>query len=195
MQATQKAGQDTMFEGNIEPKILVAMPALKDGYFDKSVVLLCEYNTEGAMGFVLNSPSTTLVHELLGELGLESETRQNQPIMIGGPVQPELCWVVHTPDYAGKSTTTLGANLSLSAAQEVLTSIGNGHGPREFMLGVGYSGWGPGQLDNEIEQEAWWLADLDPLAVMRYECETRWDKVMHQLGLKNGSFVSGAVRA
>ena len=184
-----------MIEGTIRPQILVAMPSLKDGYFDKSVILLCEYNESGAMGFVINSPSTTSVDDLLEELGLRAPPDDNKPIMIGGPVQPELCWVVHTPDYSGRSTTALGESLSLSAAQEVLTSITEGLSPKEYMLGVGYAGWGPGQLDREIEQEAWWLADLDPLPILRNTCDTRWEMVMKLLGLHKTSFYCASCKA
>ena len=90
-------------------------------------------------------------------------------------MQPELCWVVHTTEYQGQSTTALGETLCLSAAQEVLTSITEGECPCDYLLGVGYAGWGPGQLDNEIEQESWWLADLDPLPILRqsHECRSR----------------------
>jgi putative transcriptional regulator len=179
-----------------KPQILVAMPSLKDGYFDKSVILLCEYNESGAMGFVINSPSTTSVDDLLRELGLNGHPYQNRPIMIGGPVQPELCWVVHSGDYEGRSTTALGQSLCLSAAQEVLTSITEGVAPEHYLLGVGYAGWGPGQLDREIEQEAWWLADLDPLAVLQHTCEDRWEKVMEHLGLhKTPYYCTSSCRA
>ncbi len=98
-------------------------------------------------------------------------------------MQPELCWVVHTPDYQGRSSTPLGEKLTLSAAQEVLTSITEGVAPADYLLGVGYAGWGPGQLDREIEQESWWLADLDPLTILDQDSETRWEMVMEQLGL------------
>jgi putative transcriptional regulator len=166
-----------------KPQILVAMPSLKDGYFDKSVILLCEYNVHGAMGFVINSPSTTSVDDLLRELGLGTRTPQSQMILIGGPVQSELCWVVHTTDYSGKSTTRIGENLCLSAAQEVLTSITEGRAPQDYFVGVGYSGWAAGQLDREIEQEAWWLADMDPMPILEQAYEARWETVMKKLGL------------
>ena len=131
------------------------MPSLQDGYFDKSVILLCDYTTDGAMGFVVNSPSSTTVDDLLSELGLQCDSTQKKQILIGGPVQPELCWVVHTNDFQGKSSTSLGDDLAVSAAQEVLTGIAEGHVPRDYILGVGYAGWGPGQLDREIEEDAW----------------------------------------
>ena len=174
-----------MISGKSKPQILVAMPSLKDGYFDKSVILLCEYNEHGAMGFVINSPSTTSVDDLLGELGLKASKPQDQLILIGGPVQPELCWVVHTPDYSGKSTTHLSDQLCLSAAQEVLTSVTDGLIPSGYILGVGYAGWGPGQLDREIEQEAWWLAELDPMPILEDSYECRLEHVMRKLGFTN----------
>ena len=166
------------------------MPNLKDGYFDRSVILLCEYNREGAMGFVINSPSTTTVNDLLSELGLTSEAAGEKQILIGGPVQPELCWVVHTSDYKGETTTPLGEKLALSAAQEVLTSIADGFTPRDFILGVGYAGWAPGQLDQEIENDSWWLADIDVLQLLELAYEKRWDSVIDELGLKNLSTAS-----
>ncbi|MBI4081757.1 MAG: YqgE/AlgH family protein [Candidatus Lambdaproteobacteria bacterium] len=165
------------------PKILVAMPSLKDGYFDRSVILLCEHNEGGAMGFVINSPSNTTVDDLLRELNLPARCRDEHIIMIGGPVQPELCWVVHSREYQGKSTTNIGEQLALSAAQEVLTSICDGQSPAFYLVGVGYAGWGPGQLEQEIEQDAWWLADIDVMSVFDHPSESRWDMVMKLLGL------------
>ncbi len=173
-----------IFSGNFKPQILVAMPSLRDGYFDKSVILLCEYNENGAMGFVINSPSSTTVNDLLKELGLDSCNDQHKQILIGGPVQPELCWVVHTEEYQGKSTTQLGQNLALSAAQEVLSSIAEGMVPQEYILGVGYAGWGEGQLDREIEEDAWWLAEIDVMSILEHSYEERWEMVMNHLGLK-----------
>ena len=174
-----------MISGNFKPQILVAMESLRDGYFDKSVILLCEYSATGAMGFVINSPSTTTVDDLLQELGLKPTNLQNKPILIGGPVQPELCWVVHSNDYVGKSTTPVGEGLSISAAQEVLTSITDGMVPSEYVLGVGYAGWGAGQLDREIEQDAWWLADMDVKSILRLSDECCWEVVMDRLGFNN----------
>ena len=166
-----------------KPHILVAMPALQDGYFDKSVILLCEYSESGAMGFVINSPSTTTVADLLEELGLKTDPPQANRILIGGPVQSELCWVVHSCDFEGQSTTAIGECLALSAAQEVLTAIAEGEVPETYLLGVGYAGWGPGQLDHEIEEGAWWLADLETTELLGVPCEERWEHIMDRLGL------------
>ncbi len=163
------------------------MPSLRDGYFDRSVIFLCDYNEEGAMGFVVNSPSSTSVDELLTELGLKAKEEQNKQILIGGPVQPELCWVVHSQDYQGSSSTSLGEHLAISAAQEILTSIADGNAPKEYILGVGYAGWGPGQLDHEIEEDAWWLTEMDLRSVLEHSHEERWDAVMEHLGLAGQS--------
>ena len=93
------------------------------------------------------------------------------------------------------STTALGEGLALSAAQEVLTSLTEGPFPSEYMLGVGYAGWGPEQLDKEIEQESWWIADLDPLEVIRSSCDTRWDLVMTQLGFNKSPYFCSTAKA
>ncbi|MCZ6533317.1 MAG: YqgE/AlgH family protein [SAR324 cluster bacterium] len=176
-----------VISGNFKPQILVAMPSLQDGYFDKSVIYLCDYNASGAMGFVVNSPSSTTVDELLSELGMKSFEEQKKQILIGGPVQPELCWVVHSSDYECSSSTTLGDDLAISAAQEVLTGIADGNAPNEYILGVGYAGWGPGQLDREIEEDAWWLAEMNLRSVLEHSHESRWDAVMNHLGLTSES--------
>ncbi|MDH4121761.1 MAG: YqgE/AlgH family protein [Deltaproteobacteria bacterium] len=165
------------------PRVLVAMPTLKDGYFDRSVILLCEYDDNGAMGFVINSPSATSINDLLSEIGINVQTHQEKKIMIGGPVQADLCWVLHSPDFQGQSTSPLGDHLALTSAQEVLTGVVGGNIPRQYMMGVGYAGWGPGQLDQEIERGAWWLAEMDPRELMELNAEDRWDYVMEKLGL------------
>lgn len=166
------------------------MPSLHDGYFEKSVILLCDYTAEGAMGFVVNSPSSTTVEDLLCELGMKGHHEQKKQILIGGPVQPELCWVVHSNEYNGDSSTTLGENLAVSAAPEVLTSIAEGNAPREYILGVGYAGWGPGQLDREIEEDSWWLADMELLPLLEHNHDARWEAVMNHLGMATKSIHS-----
>ncbi len=169
------------------PKILVAMPKLKDGYFEKSVILLCEYNADGAMGFVVNIPSATSIDDLMQELNIAAPNLQPESVLVGGPVQPEFCWALHTTDYTAESSTPIGKRLSLSSVSDVLLSICKGKAPEEYILGVGYAGWGPGQLDEEIEQESWWLADMDPIPLLQTNCENRWELTMNSLGLTNAS--------
>ena len=102
------------------PGILVAMPALKDTYFEKSVILLCSYDAEGAFGLVMNHPSTTQVNEVLSE-ELQENAVFDIPLLVGGPVQPESFWAVHSADFAVEETTILSPKINLSSAHDILS--------------------------------------------------------------------------
>ncbi len=177
------------------PGILIAMPGLKDPYFEKTVILLCNYNEEGAMGLVMNHPTDTMVQEILNE-NVAKDMAFDVPLLLGGPVQPETFWAVHSPDYEGDSTTHLSEGISLSSAQEVMQKLAEDNGPSIYHLGCGYSGWAPEQLDNEIQQESWWLAPLDEPLLMQLDYSQRWETSMKKLGFDplTASFVkSGSV--
>ena len=107
------------------PGILVAMPALKDTYFNKSVILLCRYDEEGAFGLVMNHPTTTLVKEILSD-EMNENVAADIPLLLGGPVQPESFWAVHSSDFSVEETTILSPKINLSSAQDVLYSLANG---------------------------------------------------------------------
>jgi len=105
------------------------------------------------------------------------------PFLVGGPVQPEFLWSVHTADFLGESTTVVGKGVHMSSAQEILISLSEGLGPQQYHLGFGYAGWGPGQLDNELKDGAWWGAPVNANLVLDVEYSQRWDKVMSDLGI------------
>ena len=163
------------------PGILIALPGLKDSYFEKTVILLCNYNEEGAMGLVMNNPTGTLVREILKEEYPEGSDL-DIPLLLGGPVQPETFWAVHGPDYEGESTTKLSQGIRLSSAQEVIQKLSDKGGPEVCHLGCGYSGWGPQQLDGEIQQESWWLGPLDENLLMQMDYAERWETSLRNLG-------------
>ena len=177
------------------PGILVALPGLKDSYFEKTVILLCNYNEEGAMGLVMNHTSGSQVRQLLKE-----ETSQdgllNIPLLLGGPVQPEMFWAVHGPDYEGESTTTLSPGSRLSSAKELIDELETNGLPETCHMGCGYSGWGPQQLDGEIQHESWWLGPLDEELLMEMDYGLRWETTLKNLGidpLTAGFISSGTV--
>jgi len=163
------------------PGILVAMPALKDTFFNKSVILLCRYDEEGAFGLVMNHPTPTLVKEILPQ-EMQENVPDNIPLLLGGPVQPESFWAVHSPDFSAEETTILSPKINLSSAQDVLDSLSNGNEVQSYHFGCGYAGWGAGQLDREIQEESWWLGPLDELLLLDLEYDLRWEKTMNNLG-------------
>ena len=163
------------------PAILVAMPNLNDTYFHHSVILLCEYSEETAFGVMINRPTPFKTEDFLtGDPRLISAAPDT--FLEGGPVQREFLWGVHSPDFNGESTTAVTPTLSMSSVQELLGAFAAGAGPSNCHMGFGYAGWGPGQLDREIREGAWWLAPLETGLVLKMPYAKRWDAVIQSLG-------------
>ncbi len=166
------------------PGLLVALPGLQDGYFEKSVVLLCNYDAQGAFGLVVNQPASAQVREILADESLHENPAFACPLLLGGPVQQsQMFWAVHGPDYETEATTAISEQLRLSSAQEVIRALAEDRGPSQYLLGCGYSGWGAEQLDREIQEETWWLGPLDAEVVMDLEYEQRWESALHSIGI------------
>lgn len=164
------------------PVLLVSMPNLNDPFFGKTLILLCDYTQESAYGMVINRPSNLTLRDILVEPG-HFKGDLDHPILVGGPVQPELLWAIHSRDYQGDSTTVLQGDLAMSSVQDVLQSISEGNGPKHFHLGSGYAGWGAGQLDQEITEGSWWVADVDDALVLTMDYEARWNTVLQNIGI------------
>jgi putative transcriptional regulator len=169
-------------EEKLTPGMLTALPNLKGPYFEKTVILMINYTKEGAFGLIMNTPSSARVKDILrGNIDLNDGF--DMPLLIGGPVQPESFWAVHSNDFEGETTTRISPRISLSAAQDVLLAISTHSGPKICHMGCGYSGWGPEQLDQEIQNESWWLSPLDETTIMEMPYPERWEKTLAHLGL------------
>lgn len=164
------------------PGLLVSMPNLNDPYFAKTVILLCEYTEETAFGVVINNPSHVQVKDLLaGDNKVLQAT--DIPFLVGGPVQPEFMWSIHSNDFRGESTTSVTETIYMSSVQEILLELSLGRGPAIYLLGFGYSGWGPGQLDRELREGAWWVAEVDDETVLKMPFQDRYERVLANLGI------------
>ena len=163
------------------PGILIAMPTLDRTFFEKSVILLCNYDEDGAFGLVMNHPSKTKVKEVLSD-EMQNNSAFDVPLLVGGPVQPESFWAVHSSDFLVKETTVLSKEIHLSSAQDILNSLDEGNKVISYHFGSGYSGWGAGQLDREIQEESWWLGPLDESLLLNLDYELRWETTMNNLG-------------
>ena len=169
-------------EEQLVPGLLIALPTLKDPYFEKTVILMINYTKEGAFGVIINTSSSTLVKDIIAN-DLEDKEGFNIPILIGGPVQPEAFWAVHSNEYNGETATHISPKISLSAAQEALQAIANHQGTKICHIGCGYSGWGAEQLDHEIQDEAWWLGPLNEELVLFMPYHERWESSLKNFGL------------
>lgn len=145
---------------DLKHHFLLAMPGLVGDYFADSLTFICEHNEEGAMGIIVNRASDMSLLELFAQLGLPANRQWVEtPVLEGGPVGTERGMVLHTDDCRFESSAELGRGLCLSTAMEVLDAIANGRAPQRFLVALGYAGWGPGQLENEIANNVWLTAD------------------------------------
>ena len=161
------------------------MPQMQDHRFARSVILLCAHNDEGAMGLVVNKLIESLtLPELLGQLKIRaSGLRGRSHVHFGGPVEAGRGFVLHSPDYHEDGTLVVGDNLALTATLAILEAIGRGEGPRRSLLALGYAGWGPGQLDAEIQANGWLHVAADENIVFDDDCGDKWQRALAKLGI------------
>jgi putative transcriptional regulator len=166
-------------------QLLVAMPQMQDHRFERSVILLCAHNDEGAMGLVVNKLIESLtLPELLAQLKIGAKgLRGRAHVHFGGPVEAGRGFVLHSDDYQEDGTLVVGDNMALTATLEILHAIGRGEGPRRSLLALGYAGWGPGQLDAEIQANGWLHVAADENIVFDDECKDKWQRALGKLGI------------
>jgi putative transcriptional regulator len=161
-------------------QLLVAAPTMGDPRFAHAVILLLRQDDTGAFGIVLNHPiekrSLASLSEATGdhEPGLEGSIE----VYAGGPVQPELGFVVHSPDYHDSATLMVGNEVAMTADRQILRDIGHHKGPKEALFAFGYAGWGPGQLEGEVAAHDWFTTTGDPKLIFDYDRGGLWDEAM-----------------
>lgn len=161
------------------------MPGLRDPRFAKTIIYMCAHSAEGAMGLVLNRVLDSLTFpDLLEQLGIETAEIGDQiKVHFGGPVESGRGFVLHTPDYMQDTTLVVDNEVALTATVDILRAIAGGHGPKRCLLALGYAGWGPGQLDNEIKNNGWLHVAADDDLVFGPDLETKWKRAMEKLGI------------
>ncbi|HEV2301972.1 MAG TPA: YqgE/AlgH family protein [Stellaceae bacterium] len=167
-------------------QLLVAMPQMQDHRFARSVVYLCAHGDEsGAMGLVINKLLGSLtMDELFKQLELEpSRLSRARPVHFGGPVEAGRGFVLHTADYREDATLLVAGNIAVTATLDILRAIGRGEGPRQSLLALGYAGWGPGQLDAEIQANGWLSVAADDDLVFDHDINGKWQRAMGKLGI------------
>jgi Putative transcriptional regulator len=180
-------------------KLLISTPAMGDRRFTHSVIYLCAYGSEGAFGLVLNRPLPHLtLGDVLEQIGIEDESDLGMtPVLSGGPVETQRGFVLHVEGSAeDASAQTLPNGLMLSASTDVLRAIARGEGPQRWLLALGYAGWGPGQLEDEIAQNAW-LTTAAPRELIFDQApgEHQWNGALRSMGIDPLSLSAVAGRA
>ena len=169
---------------SLKNQFLLAMPGLTGSYFGASITYICEHNADGAMGLVINKPGDLTLVELLAQIGLDSsEVSIDVPVLDGGPVATERGFILHTDDRHFETSLDLGDGLMLTAAREILEAIAAGGGPNHYLVALGYAGWGEGQLENEIKENAWLTCPVSRSVLFETPFEDRVNKAAEVLGI------------
>jgi putative transcriptional regulator len=179
-------------------KLLIAMPALGDPRFAHAVILVCAHSAEGSMGLILNKPAPDVSFDgLLDQLKIpKSHINRDIRVHFGGPVERGRGFVLHSPDYAGgKATMQVEGGFGMTATLDVLEAIAKGQGPMDALLALGYSGWGPGQLEAEILRNDWLTSDADMHLVFSPDDAGKWTAALRHMGIDPISLSSAAGRA
>jgi putative transcriptional regulator len=165
-------------------QLLIAMPRMQDHRFVRSVIFLCAHNEEGAMGLVVNKViDTVTLPELLDKLGIPASGLTGLArVHAGGPVEEGRGFVLHSDDYVEENTLVVG-NMALTATLDILRAIGRGKGPRRSLLALGYAGWGPGQLDAEMQDNGWLHVPADESIIFDNDVTDKWQRALGKLGI------------
>jgi putative transcriptional regulator len=182
-------------------RLLLAMPSMGDPRFHKAVILLCAHDENGAMGLVINHMLPGLdMSELMKQLNIDPDSSlnaatSNAPVFSGGPVETARGFILHSNDFSEQDTIQVNENLSVTGTVDALKAIATGDGPDNMLFILGYAGWSPGQLDTEIHENVWLVADPDPELIFSPNIESKWDAAVKKLGIDPGMLSSTAGRA
>ncbi|WP_193366413.1 YqgE/AlgH family protein [Herminiimonas sp. CN] len=183
------AGAMTLNALNLANHFLIAMPSMADPVFSGTVVYLCEHNSQGALGMVINKPTDMCIDDLLDRVELQGEKSPDylalaeRPVMFGGQVQEDRGFVLHTPGDAYSSTLKVTEQIAFTTSRDILEAIATGKGPSRFLISVGYSGWSAGQLESEIAANAWLTVEADPAVLFDLPLEQRYKAAIRLLGI------------
>lgn len=167
-------------------QLLVASRSLEDPNFRRTVVYMVEHDAGGAMGLVVNRVvASGPLGTLLEGFGIEVEADPAIEIDVhyGGPVAPSSVFVLHSPDYESDHTVRLSDTVALTSSPDILRAMAAGRGPRESLLAVGYAGWAPGQLEDEIAAGAWEVVPADPSLIFELPAGSRWRRALERRGI------------
>jgi putative transcriptional regulator len=191
--------------GYLDGQMLIAMPSMLDERFMRSLIYICAHSSEGAMGIVVNHPASNInFSDLLVKLDVVPKSERIQlptraegvKVMRGGPVETERGFVLHSADFfIENSTLPIAEGICLTATIDILKAIARGEGPASAILALGYAGWAPGQLENEIQGNGWLHCTADPELVFGTDIDSKYDRALKKIGIELGMLSSEAGHA
>ena len=188
--------REELTAGSLCDHFLIAMPDLKDPNIARTVTYICEHNEEGAMGITINHPLELTVSDIFEQFKLSQDADcSQQQVLSGGPVQVERGFVIHPQGPSWESTLQVSNEISISSSRDILEDMAAGDGPEHNIVALGYAGWGPGQLEAEIADNAWLTVPADSNLLFHTPCELRWAGAAQKLGVNLDLIPSGAGHA
>ena len=179
-----------MFAGMKEPpflvgQLLLAMPGMGDPRFERAAIAMCVHDADGAFGLIVNHVFVGLtVRSLMEQIGVDpGATPEAIPVYAGGPVEPQRGFVLHSLDYDRQGTISVAGRWGMTSSLDILKDIASGNGPEKWHAALGYTGWGAGQLDDELTRHGWLAAPGDPAIIFESPYEERWGSAYAALGV------------
>jgi len=181
-----------MSQLQLSNQYLIAMPQMADPNFHHTTTYLCEHNDDGAMGMIINRPLDLSLAEVLTQIDITvtEPSLAAMPVYYGGPVQEERGFVLHQPATHWESTVVVSDTLAITTSKDILIKIAEGAGPPQYLVTLGYAGWGPGQLEAELADNAWLNGPADTAIMFNTPIEDRWSQAAKSIGI-DLSLISG----
>lgn len=178
-------------KGYLNGQLLLAMPSMTDQRFANAVIYICTHTEEGAMGLVINKPCDNIdFPDLLKQLTIEhlvkeppEKSLKKIPLHEGGPVESGRGFILHSADYVQETTLIVSETIALTATIDILTAIAHEDGPQDYLIALGFSGWGKGQLESEIRSNSWLTIEADEELVFRTDLDLKFPRAMTKLGV------------
>lgn len=168
-------------------QLLIAMPGMPDPRFDRTVLYICSHSAEGAMGLIINRTFADVqFSDLMGQLGITGSVPVDLPVHFGGPVDSSRGFILHSADYHSDQTLLVDDQVALTATKDILQAIVSGGGPARAIFALGYASWHAGQLDSEIQANAWLTAPAPGDLIFDPDLDAKWDRAIGSLGFSAG---------
>ncbi len=173
---------------NLTGKLLIAMPGMGDPRFHRAVIFICAHDAKGAMGLVVNHIVPGLeLGQLLDQLQIHDRgpdpVRIDTPVLNGGPVESARGFILHSNEYQQKDTIRIDDTYGVTGTIDALRAVAEGRGPGRMLFVLGYAGWSPGQLEQEMQDNAWLVADADPEIIFEAHADQKWSAAVRALGI------------
>lgn len=164
---------------------LIAMPTMDDPNFFQAVAYICEHTEDGAIGIVINKPTSVNIAEILTQMDIpiKNPDVHHLPVLYGGPVHPERGFVIHKPQGLWISSFNATTEIAITTSRDILQAIALNEGPKDMLISLGYAGWGAGQLEEELAKNSWLNCDASPEILFNTPYELRWKAALATLGI------------